>query len=239
MSLRPIATVFGVVLTLTVSLPAQDGNGERRFMTRSRPLVEQLLPGDRHVEIIVNGDQPLWSGPKPGRSYERFWADLHDFVAVFRVESVQPRLVYRADMDARALDRGVADNWPYRSADEDTATWIVSSVRGRFEQVLKPSSKLRVNEPLTFDDEGGSLMLRGVQVDAVVPWHTPLVGGKRYLWFGSFTPDGRVRHRDMMFVEPQPGALLVSMATPGGGSRVQELTMSEAVAYVRAEMAKK
>ena len=217
----PLATPF-----------AQDGP-PKRFMNKSRPLVQQVEPGDKAVEILINQDEPLFLAPPAGTSWERFQSDASDFVVVVRVESISPHLVYRADMDADA--ELLEFSTKSEPADESRANWIMSSVRARVERVLKGSDVMEAGSQLRYEEDGGSLIVRGVQVTAAVPWYTPLTPGKTYLWFGSVAAHGKM-WRNAMYVEPAPATPLVSVTNHGRGRRLEGLRLKDAIAYVEGEI---
>jgi hypothetical protein len=217
------------------SVFAQDAPPGRRVMNKSKPLVQQFDSSDSSVEIAVNQGEPSYFSPSRGTSWERFQSDVSDFVVVVRVESTLPHLVYRVDMDSdlELLEFSTKSE----SADENRANWIMSTIRARVERVLKGKDVIEPSTQLRFEEDGGTLVLRGVQVRAVVPWETPLTPGKRYLWFGSVASYGKM-WRNAMYVEPAPGAPLVSVTNHGRGRRLEGLRLDDAIAYVEGEMKK-
>jgi hypothetical protein len=224
------ASLWFFVLLLA-PLSAQDGNPDRTFMTRATPLVEQLRPGDKHIAITINADEPLWIAPPAGVSRERFWADLSDLVIVARVESINGRLVVSTAVDPEAADR----NERNAVVPEERANWIVSGVLLRIERVVKGPTDLASGERLLVYDNSGSAIVRGVTIDTVIPWERSLAAGKRYLLFGSIL-DGNRLSRAAVYEESSPGAKLTSASNNGQHGRLETLTLAEAIDYVEREL---
>jgi len=220
-----------LVALVVAPLIAQDTTADREFMTRGRPLADQLRPGDKHVAILINADTPLWMAPPDGVSWERFRAEISDFVIVARADAVTGRLVYSADVAPAAANPGERSV----PATEDRANWIVSSVLLHVERVIKGPPALASGDRLLLDDNGGTAMVRGVTVDAVIPWERPLEAGKRYLLFGSIHSGNR-RSKVAVYEEPSPGARLSSTTTKGKQGRLETLTMGEAIDYLVREV---
>ncbi len=218
------------LVLLLATLSAQDGNPDRTFMTRATPLVEQLRPGDKHIAVTINADEPLWILPPAAVSRERFWADLSDLVIVARAESINGRLVVSVAVDPEVA----VPNEPDAVAAEARANWIVSGVLLRIERVLKGPTDLASGEQLLVYDNSGSAIVRGVTIDTVIPWERSLAAGKRYLLFGSIL-DGNRLWRAAAYEESSPGAKLTSASTNGAHGRLETLTMAEAIGYVESE----
>jgi hypothetical protein len=204
-------------------------------MTRGGPLAEQLRQGDKHVTVEINASYGTTQYPPDRTSWVRYWADLSDFIVVFRVESIRSNLVYRGDI--AATEEFSTESI---SAPEERANWIVSTVRGRLERVVKGTPVLKEGDELVFLEDGGSATVRGVKVDARLPWQQPMVEGRRYLWFGSLrsAAHGWLR-RIAVYEEPAPGGLLVDAqrrGDPGIPDPYTQLTLEPAVAYIESRL---
>jgi hypothetical protein len=223
------------VLALTAfvpAAPAQDSQGDRRILPIGRPIVEQLRPGDRRVVLPINRGPVQFGTPPAGISPERHLLDVSTLVAVLDVQRVVSRLVYRDDMDRDAVIAGTFSgrNVP---ASEDRANWVISSIRVRVEDVLKGAPALKEGDQLLVQDDGGSAMVRGVEVVAAVPWQAPLVSGKRYLFFGHIVDDGRL-FRTATYEEPSPFAFLVNIGPQkGDGDRLETFNLEDALVHLR------
>jgi hypothetical protein len=153
-------------------------------------------------------------------------------IAVVRVHQIRPRLVYRADRDINAVEISHENV----VASEETANWIATSISARVERVLKASPTVSEGSPLTFEEEGGTSRVRGVEVVATVPWFRPMSEGKRYLIFGFLTLTGRLL-RTAVYEEPSPNALLVSVGPQDGEERLETYDMESALTLISGVLA--
>ena len=102
---------------------------------------------------------------------------------------------------------------------------------------VKGAPGLSPGDRLLFDDDGGTATVRGVTVDAVIPWERPFESGKRYLIFGTIYEGGRFE-KTGAYEEPSRGAPLLSLTKKGKGHHLEELAMVQAVDYVENELRK-
>jgi hypothetical protein len=98
-----------------------------------------------------------------------------DLIAVGDVEAAEPILLL-----VKAKQPGLM--YP---ATAETAGWIDSLVTVRLTRVIKDAGfGVSAGSRVQFRQKGGRARIRGVLVDAVVPWKLPLLEGKTYLIFG-------------------------------------------------------
>jgi hypothetical protein len=236
-----VCVVFLLAGTVWIgAAPAQQSEGERRILTNGRPLVEQLRPTDRRVVLPINSGPYHFGTPPEGVSLERFMLDQCPLVAVLRVLSVRHKLVHRDDMDIDAIIASgstAAGDVSRRNvpASEDGANWIIASIRARVEGFVKPASVLKEGQELLFEEDGGTAMVRGVEVVATVPWHRPMMSGKRYLVFGSLTEEGKLL-RTAVYEEPSPFAVLVGIGPQRAGDQLETFSVQQALFHLGQEM---
>jgi hypothetical protein len=172
---------IGVLAVLTVTAGAaimvgQSSPPDRRIGRDDRyTIASQLRSGDRHVVLEYNGTPPLvLGGPSQGESKLQWLAKQWPVIVVVSVERVDSVFVNR--------DR----EWREREVAADEANWIVSNVSARVVDVIKGANELgkTVGERVSLRMEGGTAMVRGTLVEAVVPWELAMVPRGRYLLFG-------------------------------------------------------
>ena len=151
------------------------------------------------------------------------------------MQSVTHSLVYREDRDIDTVLAGKISQRNFPTS-EDKANWIISNFRVRAENVLKGAPRFKQGDELLVQDDGGTVMVRGVEVVAV-GLNRPLVSGKRYLFFGNITDDGRLL-RTATLEEPVPGGLLVNIR-PQGNERLEKMSLNRALDHLRKEMRKR
>lgn len=151
----------------------QSQDGPRRFMSTGRPIVEQLQSDDRHVVMELNASIDASSSRSESRV--RFLDAESDTVLVILLEERAPEFVWRQFFE----------NTP---APVEDANWIRSRASGRIERIVKSETDmlLAIGDRVSFEEDGGTATVRGIQVDAVLPWARPLVVGRRYLVFGRY-----------------------------------------------------
>jgi hypothetical protein len=164
------------VVIIGAAIAAGQSTPNRRIGRDSRyAIASQLRSDDRHVILEYNGTPPLvLAGPPKGGSRLEWLAKQSNVIVVVEVESIDSVLVYR-DLQ-----------WREREAPADEANWIVSTVQARIDGVIKGVDELgkAMGDRLLLKAEGGTAMIRGTIVEAVVPWEVAMVRGKRYLLFG-------------------------------------------------------
>ncbi|HEX5110594.1 MAG TPA: hypothetical protein VFV95_19215 [Vicinamibacterales bacterium] len=237
MTIRILVPASCLVLLLGAAVLAQE-SGARRIGGFGRTIAEELRLGDTRVVLPMNAGPPLWAYPPSGVSLEAFWIEACPFVAVLQIASVRSGLVYRADMDIKVLEHApsiTAEMLTNVPASEDDATWIASTIRARVERVLKGGVKPGVE--LVFEEDGGTATVRGVEVTAIVPWKRSMVAGPRYIVFGALTERGELR-RTRAFGEAPSSGRLVSLGPQGERSRLEGLTLKQALTYLGSEMHK-
>jgi len=165
-----------LIVTVGTATVVGQSSPNRRIVRDSRvAIASQLRPDDRHVILQWSGDRPSnFSGPPEGGSRLEWLAKESDVILVVRVERIDPVLIHR-DWE-----------WRERDASADEANWILSRVGIRIDEIIKGVETLgkEVGDRLSLKEEGGSAMIRGTLVEAVVPWETPMAPGKRYLLCG-------------------------------------------------------
>lgn len=151
--------------TIVLSIGLVVGAAGEQLATREvsgRPTVpiRQLLrPGDGQL-VIESGPPPLRAyipSSIPAEQLLSGNAELAHTVAIARIESRSSRLT----PDGR---------------------WIVTHVRGRVVEPLKPRTLLQ-NDYIEFRQDGGSLEIDGVLVRCEAPWETDFEVGREYLLF--------------------------------------------------------
>lgn len=172
---------IGVLTALTISVGAtilvgQSSPADRRIGRDDRyTIASQLRSGDRHVVLEYNGTPPLVvGGPTQGESKLQWLTKQSNVIVVVRVESIDSTLIYRDS------------EWREREVPADEANWVVSNVRVRVEDILKGGEQLgsAIGDRISLKVEGGTAMIRGTLVDAVVPWELAMAPKGRYLLFG-------------------------------------------------------
>jgi hypothetical protein len=220
-----LAATVGAVLVIGQQSPSTP----RRIVRDLHPFVSQLRPEDRHVILDYAQAPPLVvGGPSEGESRLEWLAKRSDVIVVVRVEKIDSQLVYR---DLLRNERVVS---------AEQANWIVSTAEARLESVVKGADELgrALGDRVYLKAEGGTAMIGGTLVEAVVSWESAMVSGGRYLLFGHMF-DGEFR-RDYAYAESSRGILMAmrraAPAAPGFARKPDDLeywSLDQALPLIR------
>ena len=169
--LAVLAVIVGTATVVGQSKPDRRIGHDARY-----PIASQLRPDERHVIVEFNGTPPLviLRDPPKGESRLEWLAKQWDVILVATVERIDPVLIFR-DREFREAE-----------VPAEHASWIVSTVQARVEDVIKGAGEFgrTVGDRVSLKVEGGTAMIRGTLVEAVVPWEPAMVQGRKYLLFG-------------------------------------------------------
>lgn len=180
---------------LTV-VTAQSTGEPRQIYFDTRPIVEHLRRGDKHVRLLHPVATPAFGDLGSGTSFVAAIVERNPIIFAGRVVEKQPALLTL---------RFLQDHSP---ATIEEANWIGSRVTVLVDRVIRTldAFPLPLRERFTFVDEtDGSAVINGVRVDTETPWLWPFEPGRRYLI------TGRIK-RDQFL------ATGVWMEPPGGGN---------------------
>ncbi len=226
------ACVLVAILLMTGTAAAQH---------RGWPLIEQVKLDSPRTVIFIGPDRESGIIRPRNISLERWHASGVDFVAVLDVQSVTGKALYNGFYDRLGYGRDVPiDPTGERPvpAPEHIVNWVISTIRASVGPVL--SGTLKPGTTLTFDVEGGIVMLQGHEIELTEGWRKPLEAGKRYLVFGGFSEShGPVRlGRSLTYEEPSPDAKLVNtdILDFDNTHKLTTMSLDAAVAFLRQEL---
>jgi len=199
---RLIGCVVTVAVLFTTLVCSQEPR--RVLLTGGQPLLAYLKADDRHVVIESALSRPQKLGPAPGDTRAHHLASAFDLVLGIQVQNVRGVLLKLMTTPPTASEYKL---W-YVPASESEADVIGSRVTARVETVVKGGRGIEPGSVITFEEQHGTALIRGVTVEYRIPWLQPLVAGRRYLFFANFTEDGGVVRREA-YEERLPGFLLV------------------------------
>lgn len=229
-----VVRVVGCMLLLLTGIAVSAQEPRRIVRGQDRPLATYLTPSDRHVIILLPSSPPFRLGPAPGETRPHFLSQGSDLVLAIRVESIRGIATRRMVTPPDAPEY----RWWYVPAPDHDANWVVSMVTAKADDVLKAPDGIKPGGRFSFQEEYGTVIIHGVQVDFRNPYRKPLVAGRRYLFFGSVGRDQISRHE--AYEEPESGALVRRTNLDEVETRrydeLEQLTFDAAVFRVRDEI---
>jgi hypothetical protein len=224
------ALVNAVTVAVLFTTLVYSQEPRRVLLTRRQPLLAYLKADDRHVVIESALPRPQKLGPAAGETGAHHLTSAYDVVLVVHVQKVSGVPMKLMTTPPTASEYKL---W-YAPAPESEADVIGSTVTARIETVVKGGRGIEPGSAITFEEEHGTALIRGVTVEYRIPWLQPLVAGRRYLFFANFTEDGRLVRREA-YEEKLPGFLLVRTyldADTRPNDEFESMTLNEALFQV-------
>jgi hypothetical protein len=175
----------------------------RRIYFDSRPIVDLIRPGDRHLVLALPPAPPAF-GDCGNKSCVAAILDENPIVFAGRLVQKEPAFLTLRDLD-------------YTLTSMDQANWIGSRITMRIDWGIQTMDTfpLAAGDRLTFIDDGdGSAMVNGVRVDTETPWLWPTESGRRYLITARIKRDQFMTTG--MWMEPAAGGSMRSNASRAG-----------------------
>ena len=150
-------------LTVSVALALND---RQITLKKGEPIEERILPTDQQLLVVADTDPPLEVSPPDGTTEVQWLTQLSPIVAIIEVKQLKPWLTEDRD-------------------------WIKSTVTAEVIEVIK--GDLTTGQTVTFDVDGGEMMIKGTKVRGEVSWKKSFRKNAQYLVFTGWKESAPAR----------------------------------------------